>query len=219
MDAVPLDLEVIAANQVKEVNATAKRIQASSERPLVFSAFHCEFNLKGAQTELEISDYEGGLSQSGSFDARGNLIRLSYRNRNGREEYAHEFSYDSSQVLAEKRLISGGEITHRLLFEIQASVVVAATCVDGSGQLLRKDKYNYDGKGRVVELDMGYLGEWKFEYDDQSCLVGKFGSLASPGPDENSYRFTYHDNGLLQKMERIGRDIAEMQYEFFPKHE
>jgi hypothetical protein len=215
LDELPLDPAVIAANRVRSVTGIGRSARADRTAPVIFRRCHAEYDPAGRQTRLEISGDMAGLSRTGIFTPDGRLAKLSYQNPSGQEQYAFEFVYDASGVLTEKKMISGGEIKYRVVAqEIQDGVLLRAVYLDEKGQPLGYDRYHYD-HGRLTRLDMGPMGEWIFEYNEQGQLARKTGALASHGPDMEIYAFSYSDKGLLLKMDRLDQDVVEMEYEFF----
>ena len=208
-----------------EDNLPIQKIETDPDgRKIVWEyTYYSDGNLK-SKSVVGDGFYIGGWQRLYKYDARNNLIKMTYINYNG--VYNETYVYDDNNRLVEENLKPHGSSDTRMTYEYDANgnvvrevkylyesvTEIKEYTYDVNGRLIRqvvRDKqrnskffdYEYDANGNVIkEVERNGKDEvvWttNYVYDDAMRLIHEYYTDAN-GNDGNIRDYVYDEKGRL----------------------
>jgi hypothetical protein len=197
-----------------------ERIETVVGRTDGYRSFVLAYDASGCRVHQELLDSSGRVLRRWLYEQGKPLQELAY-GRDGRLDWRWEIVYRPDGLWQEKRMhAASGEPMHSVVADRDANGrLLTATYVKAGGgaDAIRVDTYRYDDRGRLVEVDMGALGDCVFEYGAAHGLLTRR-SRDMPGASAfgDVLELEYDTRELPVRLTRANRSLTVLEYESSP---
>jgi hypothetical protein len=129
---------------------------------------------------------EERLSAAGTVELRkqfasGRLVEQECFAADGKLDHRIAYSYDANGHLAEEVMTFGDGTTHGTWVHHRdgAHRLVRRQFVKPDGTTEATETYTYAPDGKSATMVRAHVGQWKYRYDEQGCVLHEEGGLAS----------------------------------------
>jgi len=200
---------------VKSVMGNTVRVAGDVPSEEGFRSYLLEYDRNGSRTRQEKFGPAGTLIWGCVYDGEGRLRKeISYK-APGEVDYQFDIVYGGDRW-KEKLMYSGpGRFHHRIAAERDADGrLLRALYYDGTGVIKRSDFYVYDHLGQLVRTDMGNMGQYMYEYENQN-LIRRSRNLPGASVYGDVAEFEHDYRGLLTRMDHLHFSVTSLSYTFF----
>jgi len=166
-EEIPICDRVTRGAGVETVVGETFPIEGDVQSPVGYRRYVLAYEAAGRRIRQELLNSTGHVIRTWRYEEGSPVQELAY-DGDGMLERSFEFLYGNDGLWQEKRMCAAsGELMYSVVADRDATgTLLAATYLGPGGRAdpIRSDTYRYDDRGRLVEVNMGPLGECVFEY-------------------------------------------------------
>jgi hypothetical protein len=215
-EAIPIRDEVARRFKIESVTGHSFDIVNEVQSAHQFRSHALAYDPSGHRILFQEYDRDGARILERTYDSNGRPLREIAYETSGRVSTRFVYVYEGDEAWVEQRVYLSGDALHYKIVSNRDAQgrIVEGVYLEPSGQTIRTDSYLYDDGGRLIQISMGYMGEWIFEYDGGN-LAKKTGYLPSASAFGANFEYGYDDRGLLMRMNHLHYRVTAFEYTFF----
>jgi YD repeat-containing protein len=216
-EEIPIRSELVRKLKLETITGQLFEIKNGAQSSSGIKSHWLALDRSGNRVHQQKYSRDGSVICDWIYDPKGRLLQEIAYDASGKINHRFDLAYDHADKWKEGRMyLTAGELHYRVVADRDADGrIIAATYYDSSDQSIRTDAYIYDDRGRLVELDMGHMGEWIYEYDENDNLERKTGHLPGANVFGEVFELEYNDQGLLIQMNHLNHGVTVFEYTFF----
>lgn len=215
-EEIPIRSDMIRRFKIESITGYTSETKNGMQLSNSFRSYSLTYDHLGNQIRQEKYNSEGKKIQVWEYDEKGRLQRETAYDTSGRVNYRLELIYNGDEDWQEKQMwLANDRLHYRIVANRDVNgCLLDATYYDSSDQNMRTDSYVYDERGELLRMNMGHMGEWVYEYDENENLKMKVGNLTSGNVYGESYTYEYNNLGLLIKINELHYSTTILNYHF-----
>jgi YD repeat-containing protein len=217
VEEVPIRNELVRRLHIESITGESFNIKNHEPSASRFKSHLLTYDRSGNRRNHWKYDPEGAVVYEWVYDLEGRPLKEVAYHAKSQVNYEFRFIYDHQENWREKKMyVHGNQVSYVIIPDRDArGMILNGHYYDSSGRRIRTDSYIYDDRNRLVRISMGHMGEWIYEYDENSNLKSKSGNSPSADVYGETFEFQYDDRWLLKRMNHLHRSATEFEYTFF----